>query len=212
MDAIQRRRKLLLYYDNCKICYEICYLLLIVAFDCKNTHRIISQTFSIIVGCSCWSLPCDGERCSWSTSPGFKPIIHRLTSPTHRNKFFLWFLTITITAGIIACVVLSGVYLIQANSPYIWYQPLDGIPMLNTLKQLCGCLLVSVYAVLSIAAICAVVGSLGRNRADVLQSVTDTVQPNNKFAAKLNLVNYGVLLCSFSFIFLLSPFYHTCGP
>jgi hypothetical protein len=126
--------------------------------------------------------------------------------PHIENKFFLWFLTLTITAGTIVCVVLSGVYLIEANSPYIWYQPVDGKPMLNTLNQLCGCLLVSVYAVLSLAAIFAVLGSLRRNRAAVLQSVTDSVQPNNKFAAKLNLINYGVLLSSFSLIFILSLF------
>lgn len=123
-----------------------------------------------------------------------------------KNKFFLWFLTLTITAGIIVCVVLSGVYLIEANSPYIWYQPVDGIPMLNTLNQLCGCLLVSAYTPLSLAAICAVVGSLRRNRATVLQSVRDSVQPNNKFAARLNLMNYGVLFGCFSLIFLLSLF------
>lgn len=126
--------------------------------------------------------------------------------PHFNNKLFLWFLTLTITAGTIACVVLSGFYLIEADSPYIWYQPVDGIPKLNTLNQLCGCLLVSAYAVLSFAAVCAVVGSLRRNRATVLQSATDSVQPNNKFAARINLMNYGVLLSSFSLIFGLSLF------
>lgn len=126
--------------------------------------------------------------------------------PHFKNNFFLWFLTVTITAGIITCAVLSGVYLIEYDNPYIWYQPLDGVPMLNTLNQLCGCLLVSAYSVLSVAAICSLIGSLKRNRAAALLSATDSVQPNNKFAARLNLMNYGVLLSSFSLIFLLTLF------
>jgi hypothetical protein len=115
-------------------------------------------------------------------------------------------LTYLITGIIIISVILSGIYLIDAFNPYIWYQPEDEIPRLNTLNQLCGCLLVAAYTVLSVAALCAIFASrkFGKNRdAEVVRK---SIQPNNVLSARSNLVNFGILFASLVTIFGLTLF------
>jgi hypothetical protein len=115
-------------------------------------------------------------------------------------------LTYFITGIIIISVILSGVYLIDAFSPYIWYQPEDEIPKLNVLNQFCGCLLVAAYTVLSVAALCAIFASrkFGKNRdAEVVRK---SIQPNNILSARSNLVNFGILFASLVTIFGLTLF------
>jgi hypothetical protein len=113
-------------------------------------------------------------------------------------------LTYLITGIIIISVILSGVYLIDASNPYIWYQPEDEIPKLNVLNQLCGCLLVAAYTVLIVAALCAIFASrkFGKNRdAEVVRK---SIQPNTIFSARSNLMNFGILFASLVTIFGLS--------
>lgn len=115
-------------------------------------------------------------------------------------------LTYLITGIIIISVILSGVYLIDAFNPYIWYQPVDQIPKLNVLNQLCGCLLVAAYTVLSVAAVYAIFASrkFGKNRdAEVVRK---SIQPNNNLSARSNLMNFGILFASLVTTFGLTLF------
>ena len=117
-------------------------------------------------------------------------------------------LTSIIAAGAIICVVLSGVYLIDAFSPYIWYQPQDGVPLLNTLNQLIGCLIVSVYTVFGVAALIMAADSLGFSpplKSLVLRE-TSRIQQSNDIRARFNGLNFIVLFISFAFIFILTLF------
>ena len=116
------------------------------------------------------------------------------------------FLTYLITAMIIISVILSGIYLIDAFNPYIWYQPVDQIPKLNTLNQLCGCLLVAAYSVLAVAALCAIFASRKFCKNRDKEVVRKSIQPNNKLFASDNLRNFAVLIASFFTIFGLTLF------
>ena len=129
-----------------------------------------------------------------------------------RLKPFLknaWSLSISsnlIAMGILVSIVLSGVYLIDALSPYTWYQPLDGVPKLNTLNQLCGCLLVSAYSVLLIGWVYYTVES--RNAVSAFKMILKAshMQANSMIYSGFNLINFGVLFGSFALIFLLTLF------
>ena len=118
------------------------------------------------------------------------------------------FLLSTIAAVSVIGVILAGVYLIDAFSPYIWYQPQDGVPKLNTLNQLLGCLIVSMYSLFSIAALMMAGDSLGLlpKEKPLTSAPTYSIQPNNQFVTKFNLLNFLVLFLSFAFIFVLTLF------
>ena len=118
------------------------------------------------------------------------------------------FLLSAIAAISVIGVILAGVYLIDAFSPYIWYQPQDGVPKLNTLNQLLGCLIVSMYSLFSIAALMMAGDSLGLlpKEKPLTSAPTYSIQPNNQFVTKFNLLNFLVLFLSFAFIFVLTLF------
>lgn len=125
--------------------------------------------------------------------------------PFLKNTWSLTFLSHLIALGILVSIVLSGVYLIDAFSPYTWYQPVDGVPKLNTLNQLCGCLLVSAYSVLFIGTICTVIECKIFGTAKISLKSTD-MQASSNFLSGFNLMNFGVLFASFALIFLLTLF------
>ena len=126
----------------------------------------------------------------------------------HTESLLPAFLTSIIAAGTVVSVILSGVYLIDAFSPYIWYQGQDMIPLLNTLNQLLGCLLVSVYTLFSVAALLMAADSLNLipKQRPLGQIFIKDLQPNNNIVTNFNGVNFLVLFLSFSFIFILTLF------
>ena len=132
--------------------------------------------------------------------------IARLRS--HTRSFLPAFLTTVIAAGVVAGVILSGIYLIDAFSPYIWYQGQDAVPLLNTLNQLLGCLLVSLYTLFSVAALLMAADSLNLLPIEKPHSpmFIKALQPNNSIATSFNGLNFLILSLSFSFIFVLTLF------
>ena len=132
--------------------------------------------------------------------------IARLRS--HTRSSLPAFLTTAIAAGSVAGVILSGIYLIDAFSPYIWYQGQDAVPLLNTLNQLLGCLIVSVYTLFSIVALLIAADSMNFLPIEKPHSpmFIKSLQPNNRIATSFNGLNFFILSLSFLLIFVLTLF------
>lgn len=113
-----------------------------------------------------------------------------------------------IAAGVIICVVLSGIYLIDAFSPYIWYQ--GKIPKLNTLNQLMGAIIVSTYTVFGVAVLYMIAESLNLIPSAQSLNASQSTQPENKLKTFFNIRNIVLLVLAHIFIFILTLFLPHC--
>ena len=113
-----------------------------------------------------------------------------------------------IAAGVIICVVLSGIYLIDAFSPYIWYQ--GKIPKLNTLNQLMGAIIVSTYTVFGVAVLYIIGESFMLSRRAKTLTATPSTHPNNSLNTVFNIRNIIFLVLAHIFIFILTLFLPHC--
>jgi len=112
---------------------------------------------------------------------------------------------LSLAVGVVICVVVAGVYLIDAFSPYTWYN--GSTPQIDVLKQLLGGILVSVYTPFGVGVLLVVTDQLfpwamQSNTAATFSGAE--LQP--KIFVSANLKSIAFICVAIIFVFILTLF------